>query len=123
MTPSITIARPALFTVAAGLFALTAPAVAAPVDDALPQGTLNIAGTDFTSAKAVDHLKARVRRMAYQICVPDGSSRLPIPTDQSKCVDTAISNGLAQIAGKQEQALRAITVTVAAAQIDTHPAR
>lgn len=105
-----------LLAVASGLLAVTAPAFAAPTEDALPQGKLNVAGTDFTSVKAVNHLKARVRRIAFEICVPDGNRSVVLATDQQKCYDTAIQNGLAQIASKQEQAQRATTVNMASAQ-------
>ena len=124
MTHFTTIARTGtLIAIASSLLALTAPAFAAPIDeDALPQATLNVAGTDFTSAKAVDHLKARVRRTALEICVPDGDTRMPMATDQRQCYNTAIRNGLAQIESKQQLAMRKTTVNVASAQTDTHPA-
>jgi UrcA family protein len=108
----------ALIALASSLLAITAPAFAAN-DDALPQGTLNVAGTDFTSAKAVDHLKARVRRMAYEICVPNGTGAAIMAPDERKCVETALNSGLTQIASKQEQALRGATVNMASAQTET----
>jgi UrcA family protein len=108
-----------LLAVASGLLAMTAPAFAQS-DDAVPQGKLNVAGTDFTSAKAVDHLKARVRRLAFEICVPNGNSAITMAADERKCYETAVNNGLAEIASKQQQALRATTVDVASAQTETH---
>lgn len=111
----------ALLALASGLLAFAAPAFAQN-DDVVPQSKLNVASTDFTSAKAVDHLKARVRRVAFQICVPDGQSLAPIPADQRKCINTAMHNGMAQIDSKQQQAMRATTVNMASAQTDTHPA-
>jgi UrcA family protein len=109
----------ALIALASGLLAITAPAFAAQNDDVLPQGTLNVAGTDFTSAKAVDHLKARVRRIAFEICVPNGNSSFAMAPDERKCYDTALNSGLTQIASKQQQALRATTVNMASAQGET----
>ncbi len=107
-----------LIALASSLLAITAPAFAAS-DDAVPQGTLNVAGTDFTSAKAVDHLKARVRRIAFEICVPNGNSSFAMAPDERKCYDTALNSGLTQIASKQQQALRATTVNMASAQGET----
>jgi UrcA family protein len=109
-----------LIALASSLLAITAPAFAAQNDDAVPQGTLNVAGTDFTSAKAVDHLKARVRRMAYEICVPNSNGAAIMAPDERKCVETAVNNGFAEIASKQQQALRATTVNMASAQTETH---
>ncbi len=108
-----------LIALASSLLAITAPAFAAQNDDALPQGTLNVAGTDFTSAKAVDHLKARVRHVAFAICVPNGNSAFAMAPDERKCYDTALNSGLTQIASKQQQALRATTVNMASAQGET----
>jgi UrcA family protein len=108
-----------LIALASSLLAIAAPAFAAS-DDAVPQGTLNVAGTDFTSAKAVDHLKVRVRRIAYEICVPNGNGAAIMAPDERKCVETAVNNGLAQIASKQQQALRGTTVNMASAQTETH---
>lgn len=122
MTRFITIARTStLIAVASSLLAMTAPAFAAPSDDSLPQGTLNVAGIDFTSPKAVAHLKARVRHLAFDICVPDGDARQPLTTDRRECLATAIRNGLAAVDTKQELAMRNKPVDVAAAQIETHP--
>jgi UrcA family protein len=110
----------ALIALASSLLAITAPAFAASNDDPLPQGTVNIAGTDFTSVKAVDHLKARVRRVAFEICVPNASGAVIMAPDERKCYETALTNGLTQIASKQQEALRATTVNMASAQGETH---
>lgn len=109
----------ALIALASGLLAITAPAFAAQNDDVLPQGTLNVAGTDFTSAKAVAHLKTRVRHIAFAICVPSGNNMVAMAPDERKCYDTALNSGLAQIASKQQQALRGTTVDMASAQGET----
>jgi UrcA family protein len=122
MTITATIARTSILLAAASsLFALTVPAVAAPLDDPLPQASVNVAHTDFTSPKSVRQLKARVRRTAKEICVTNDSP-MPMLADERACFDTAMHGALAQIDSKQQQAMRKTTVNVASAQIDSHPA-
>lgn len=121
MTTTTSFARTSVIAFASGLIALATPAFAAAADDALPQTAVNVAHTDFTSAKAIGHLKAQVRRAAFKICVPDGNV-MTMPADQRKCYETAVNGGLAQIASRQEQALRSTTVNVASVQGDIQPA-
>jgi hypothetical protein len=58
--------------------------------------------------------------MAYEICVPNGNSGVIMAPDERKCVETAVTNGFAEIASKQQQALRTTTVNMASAQTETH---
>ena len=108
----------AALTLTPPAFASTQPAL---TDDGVPQATLNVAGVDFTSAKAVAHVKNQVRRTARAICAPD-SDGTPLTTDQRKCIDTALHTGFAQVDSKNMAALRRTSTDVAAAQPEERPA-
>ncbi len=109
-----------LITLASGFLALTSPAFAA-ADDDVPQATLNVAGTDFTSDKAIAHLTNRIRHTARQICSPDWDGKSLSP-DERKCYDTAMKTGLAQIESKRMAALRRTSPAMASAQPEEHQA-
>ncbi len=110
-------ARTGLFlTIAASFLAMTPPAFAAD-DDAVPQSVLNVAHTDFTSAKSVAQLKQHVRHVAYGICTADSDGRALMSTDQRKCYETAMRSGLAQIETKRVAALRQSSPALASAQL------
>ncbi len=108
-----------LCTIASGFLAMTPPAFAAD-DDNIPQARLNVAGTDFTSAKAIAELKSRIRRTALDICTTRSDGKTLMSPDQRKCYDTAMHTGLAQIEGRQLAALRQTTTNIAAAQPEEH---
>lgn len=120
MTKTFTIVRTAtLGLIAAGFVAGAVPAMAA--TDPVPQAELNVAGTDFTSAKAVDRLITRLHRIATEICAPDSDARTPMNDDQRTCYDTAVKTAMAQINSKREQAMRETGVHVAAAESAAKP--
>lgn len=115
MTKTFTFVRTAsLALIATGLLSL-APAAQAADGDQAPQAELNIAGTDFSSAKAVDHLIARLHRVALDICLADGQQTTAMSEDQRTCVATAVKTGLAQIESKRQQAMRDTSGRLAAA--------
>jgi UrcA family protein len=106
MSHLTTLARAAAFAgLVSGCVALSAPAFAQDAD-ALPQGALVIRGVDFTSPKAVAHLKRRLDHLAMNICTPQSSGHTFLSHDEQACYDTALKNGLAQIDSHQEQAMR-----------------
>jgi UrcA family protein len=112
---TFTLARTAAVAMIASAVVAIAPAAHAASDDKLPQAEINIAGTDFTSPKAVAHLITRLHRVARDICVPDGQTVTPMSSDEATCIDTAIKSGLVQIDTKRQQAMREAKVNVAAA--------
>ena len=115
MTKTFTLARTAsLALIATGFFAL-APLAHAADEDQLPQGELNIAGTDFASPKAVDHLIARLHRVAMDICTPNSDQNTVLSNDQRTCIQTAVKSGMAQIEVKRQQAMRETAARVATA--------
>jgi UrcA family protein len=115
MTQTFSIVRIAALALIASGFVTMVPAAHAAQADQVPQGELNVAGTDFTSAKAVDHLIARLHRVARDICLPDNDAKTLLSDDERKCVNTALASGLAQIETKRQLALREAGVHVAAA--------
>lgn len=96
-------------------------AFAAAGDDLPPQARLNIAGTDFTSLKAVAHLKSRVNRTAIEVCASDWDRKRMMTSEESRCYDKALNNGMAQIEFRRQDALRKTTVNMAVAQPIKHP--
>ena len=105
MIPLMNIARAAaLAGLVSGCIALSAPAFAAD-NDTPPSGAVAVNGTDFTSPRAVAHLKGRVRRVAMDICVPNSGGRIPMSLDEQRCYQTAVKDGFSQIASRHEQAL------------------
>jgi UrcA family protein len=113
MTQTFTLVRSASLAMIATACVMLAPAARA-ADEQVPQGELNIAGTDFTSARAVDHLIARLHRVATDICVTE--ARAPFTTDdQRTCIKTAINSGMVQIEARRQQAMRDTATRLAAA--------
>jgi len=106
MTKTFTLIRTASLAVIATGFVALAPLAHAAEGDQVPQAEMNIAGTDFTSAKAVDHLVSRLHRVAIDLCVPDGQQIGAMTGDQRACVAAAVKTGMAQIDSKRQQALR-----------------
>jgi len=106
MTKIFNLARTASLALIATGFLSIAPAAHAADGDQAPQAELNIAGTDFTSATAVDHLINRLHRVAIDICVPESQQTLAMSNDQRACVAAAVKTGLAQIDSKRQQAMR-----------------
>ena len=116
MTRLTTIVRASvLLAVASGILAATPPAFAAGNED-VPQAKLNVAGVDFTSPKAVAHLKTEVRHTALEVCGYDWTDKGAMSIDTRKCYDAALQGGFAQIDSKQQQALRDNAVKMASAQ-------
>jgi|GEM_PF-1202381 len=116
MTKTSTILRTSVLAmIATGFFAIATPGYAAD-DDQVPHGEINVAGIDFASAKAVNHLITRLHRVALDICAPDASNRSAMTYDERKCVDAAVKTGMLQIDNKRQEALRASSVHVATAQ-------
>ncbi len=95
-----------------GSIALSAPALAAD-GDALPHGALVISGTDFTSPDAVARLKRKLNRIAKDICGAQSSGGIIMSRSEQACYDTAVTDGLAQIDSRQQQAIRDRTVRLA----------
>ncbi|KUR73376.1 UrcA family protein [Novosphingobium sp. FSW06-99] len=115
MTKTFSIVRTAAATlIASSLFVLAPVAQAAEADQA-PQAELNIAATDFTSQKAVDHLIARLHRVALDICAPNLDPKVGLNDDERACLNKALKSGLAQIDSKREEAMRETSVHVATA--------
>lgn len=115
MTKTFTLARTAsLALIASGLLSL-APAAHAADGEQAPQAEINIAGTDFSSPKAVDHLVARLHRVAIDICEPETLQTLTMSDDQRACIQAAVKSGLAQIESKRQQATRETTARLATA--------
>jgi UrcA family protein len=110
-----------MLAISAGFLALTPAAFAAADDDALPQARLDVAGADFTSLKSVAHLKNKVRHAAFEICSPDWDGRRLMTTDETRCYNTALHSGLAQIESRRRDALCQTPVNMAAAQPDNRP--
>jgi UrcA family protein len=76
---------------------------------------IDVSKVDFTSPRAVDRLITRVHRVAIDICMGDTRYELVTDAEQRACFDKAVKGGLAQIAGKRQQAMRASAVHVATA--------
>ena len=115
MTKTFNFVRTASLTVIATGFVALAPLAHAAEGDQIPQAEINIAGTDFTSAKAVDHLVSRLHRVAIDLCVPDRQLIVAMTGDQRACVAAAVKTGLAQIDSKRQQARRDSAERLAAA--------
>lgn len=118
MNPLINIARSSALAglMAAGV-ALSVPAFAADADG-LPQGTIALHGADFASPRAVAHVTRQLRLVATNICTAPANGQIFMSSDQRACYDTAMKDGLAQIATRQQQALRDRAVRLA----DSRPA-
>jgi UrcA family protein len=116
MTKTFTFARTATLALVASAVITLAPAAHAADGDQAPQAEMNVAGTDFTSAKAVDHLITRLHRVALDICVQQGDPHALMSDDERACVNAAIKSGLAQIDSKRQEAMRETAVHVATAQ-------
>lgn len=110
----------ALTLVASGFALLAVPAHATEADQA-PQGELKVTGIDFSSAKEVDRVIARLHRVALDICVPGGSFQDMMKSNARDCYDKAIKTGMVQIRSRQQEAMRASGVHVAAAQPVVQP--
>jgi UrcA family protein len=116
MNNLIHIARAAaLAGVMTGCIVWSAAAFAAD-SDALPQGIVAVHGADFTSPRAVAHLKRQVERVATNICLDQPADLGFVSRDERACYDTAVNDGLAQINRRQQQALRDRPVRLAASQ-------
>ena len=96
---------------------LTPAAFAAADEDPVPQVRLSAAGTDFTSPASIAHLRSRLRHAAIAICTPNWDGRRMLATDERQCYDTALTNGMAQVESRHQEALRKTTVNMAAAQL------
>ena len=83
--------------------------------DAVPTGAIALHGADFTSPRAVAHLKRQVRHVAMDICAPSAVGRTFMSPSEQACYETAVNDGLKQIDGRQQQALRDRSVRLAAA--------
>jgi UrcA family protein len=118
MNNLIHIARAAaLAGVMTGCIVWSAAAFAAD-GDVVPQGKVAVHGADFTSPRDVAHLQRQVERVARNICLGQPGERGLVSHDQRVCYDTAVNDGLAQIASRQQQALRDRSVRLAASQAD-----
>jgi UrcA family protein len=84
--------------------------------DAPPQGRITVREVDFTSARAVAHLKQRLRHVAMDACMPNAGGRIVMTRDEQACYDTALKDGLAQIESRRQQALRERSVRLADTQ-------
>ena len=115
MTKTFTLVRAATLALVATGFVSLAPLAHAADDAPVPQAEINIAGTDFTSAKAVDHLIIRLHHVALDICVPDSDQKSTLGDDQRTCVQTVLKSGLAQIETRRQQAMRDSTARLATA--------
>lgn len=122
MTKTFSIVRTATATLIASSLFVMAPVAQAAEADQVPQAELNIATTDFTSQKAVDHLISRLHRVALEICAPDLDPKVGLSDDERTCVNKALKSGLAQIDSKREEARRETSVHVATAQPVETPA-
>ncbi len=113
MNRLITIARAAaLAGLCSGCVVWSAASFAADYD-AVPHGTMALHGADFASPVVVARLKHRLDRIATDMCMGDTGSQNYTSRSERACYDTAVKDGLAQIASRQQQAMRERTVRLA----------
>lgn len=101
-------------TVAAALFAVVAPAQAAPASDARVR-TVSTAGINLASPAGRAELEAKLARAAKSVCTPSDIRDLRQAQQTRGCIATALADSRVQIA--------AITARTQLASADAVPTR